>query len=184
MYGRNHVYSNDSSLNLNLNELKNLEKQYKDAVFYFWIYFYSLDEFFQLALKNNLKLDFGNDSVLIHGGGWKKLEDHKVTNDIFKNSLQSQFGIERIYNYYGMIEQTGSIFMECEEGHFHPSIFSDVIVRDEITHKVLPHGREGLIQVISLLPKSYRDLVYLLKILVQFLEKMIVRVEEKVNTSK
>lgn len=156
MYGRNHVYSNDSNLNLNLNELKNLEKQYKDAgVLFFGFTSIVWMNFFQLALKNNLKLDFGNDSVLIHGGGWKKLEDHKVTNDIFKNSLQTQFGIERIYNYYGMIEQTGSIFMECEEGHFHPSIFSDVIVRDEITHKVLPHGREGLIQVISLLPKSY-----------------------------
>ena len=77
-----------------------------------------------------------------------------------------------------MIEQTGSIFMECEEGHFHPSIFSDVIVRDEITHKFFHMGK-GLIQVISLLPKVILGLVYLLKILVQFLEKMIVRVEER-----
>ena len=71
MYGRNRVYSNDSNLNLNLNELKNLVSNTRMQVFYFLIYFYSLDEFFQLALKNNLKLDFGNDSVLIHGGGEK-----------------------------------------------------------------------------------------------------------------
>ena len=30
-----------------------------------------------------------------------------------------------------MVEQTGSIFMECENGYYHPSIFSEIIIRDE-----------------------------------------------------
>ena len=40
-------------------------------------------------------------------------------------------GIKNIHNYYGMIEQTGSIFLECEKGFFHPSIFSEVIIRNK-----------------------------------------------------
>ena len=31
-----------------------------------------------------------------------------------------------IHDYYGIVEQTGCIYMECERGHLHASIFSDV----------------------------------------------------------
>ena len=35
----------------------------------------------------------------------------------------------KIINYYGMVEQTGSIFFECDKGYFHTSIYSDIIIR-------------------------------------------------------
>ena len=54
-----------------------------------------------------------------------------------------------------MVEQTGSIFMECEYGKMHASRFSEVIARDQDTLTVLPDGEVGLLQVISTLPKSY-----------------------------
>ena len=53
-----------------------------------------------------------------------------------------------------MVEQTGSVFLECENGFFHSSIFSDLIVRDE-NLKVSPLKKEGLLQILSLLPLSY-----------------------------
>ena len=56
---------------------------------------------------------------------------------------------------YGMIEQTGSIFLECENcGAFRSSCFSEVYVRDK-NFNILKEGK-GLIQIYSILPSSYR----------------------------
>ena len=59
-----------------------------------------------------------------------------------------------IYNYYGLIEQTGSIFIECKCGYFVSSNFSEVIVRDN-NFKVAKNGSKGFLQLLSLLPSSY-----------------------------
>jgi phenylacetate-coenzyme A ligase PaaK-like adenylate-forming protein len=53
-----------------------------------------------------------------------------------------------------MVEQTGSVFIECEEGYFHPSIYSEVIIRDQ-NLQVAKIGEKGLIQVMTLLAESY-----------------------------
>src|SRR5208282_3566372 len=99
-------------------------------------------------------LDFGN-SILIHGGGWKKMQDQRISPQEFFTRMREQFGITRVYNYYGMVEQTGSIFMGCEEGRFHASCFSDVLVRSPRTLAPLGHGETGLLEVFSLIQHSY-----------------------------
>ena len=91
----------------------------------------------------------------IHGGGWKRLLDQRVSNDEFKARLYQQFGIERVYNYYGMVEQVGSIFMECEHGHLHSPSYADVLIRDPHTLQPLGVGQQGVIQVQSAIPLSY-----------------------------
>ena len=53
-----------------------------------------------------------------------------------------------------MVEQTGSIFFECEKGYFHTSFFSDIIIRDKFFKKQ-KIKKKGLIQIISLIPTSY-----------------------------
>ena len=63
-------------------------------------------------------------------------------------------GIKNIHNYYGMVEQTGSVFLECELGYFHTSIFSDVYIRDHNLN-LAKNRNQGLVQVMSLLPLSY-----------------------------
>ncbi len=98
-----------------------------------------------------LSLDKG---VLIHGGGWKKLADQAVDNTAFKALLAETAGLTRVHNYYGLVEQTGSIFMECAQGHFHCSDFSDVLIRGP-DFSVRELGRKGLIELMSLLPRSY-----------------------------
>jgi hypothetical protein len=102
----------------------------------------------------NRQLDFG-DSTLIHGGGWKKLEEQKVSSAEFKERLRCTLGIQSIYNYYGMVEQAGSIFMECEEGYFHTADYSEILVRDPRSLQVQPHGEPGLIESMSTIPRSY-----------------------------
>ena len=45
--------------------------------------------------------------------------------------------------------------MECECGHLHASIFSDVITRRKEDFSVCDFGEEGIIQVVSMIPESY-----------------------------
>jgi hypothetical protein len=108
--------------------------------------------FVQAARQAGITLDCGPDSILIHGGGWKKLAALQINNDKLKAALTEQFGIRRISNYYGMVEQVGSIYMECDAGHLHTPSFADVLIRDPITLQPAEHG---VIQVLSLLPRSY-----------------------------
>ncbi len=104
-------------------------------------------------IEDNLKYKF-NNTILIHGGGWKKLENKKISNIKFDKILKKKFKFTKIINYYGMIEQTGSIFLECDKcKNFITSIYSDIIIRDEKFNSVV--NKPGLIQLISLLPISY-----------------------------
>lgn len=99
-------------------------------------------------------LDLSN-GILVHGGGWKKLEALKVSDTQFKAELKELSGLHRVHNYYGMVEQTGSIFVECEHGNMHASDYSEVIVRDPVTFSVLPQNEAGVLQLMSTLPLSY-----------------------------
>ena len=93
--------------------------------------------------------------ILIHGGGWKKLLAAAVSNEEFKARLGQTTGIAKIHNYYGMVEQTGSIFMECEHGQLHASAYSDIVIRNPLDFSVLKPGEPGLIQLLSIIPHSY-----------------------------
>jgi phenylacetate-coenzyme A ligase PaaK-like adenylate-forming protein len=93
--------------------------------------------------------------VLIHGGGWKQLEAESVSNEEFKSRLCASSGVARVHNYYGMVEQTGSIFMECEYGRLHSSSYAEVIIRDPIDFRPLAPHSPGLIQLLSVIPHSY-----------------------------
>jgi len=103
--------------------------------------------------KQNIKFK-KNQGILIHGGGWKKMYNLKVNNNKFKNEIKNLLGVKGVYNYYGMMEQTGSVFLECEKGYFHCSIFSDIFIRNsKLRSSKIKEA--GLIQVLSLLPTSY-----------------------------
>ena len=103
--------------------------------------------------KDNIKFP-KNNGLLLHGGGWKKLSDFSVSRLTFNSAISKNLGILRVHNYYGMVEQTGSVFLECEEGFYHSSIFSEILIRN-INLDLANINEEGLIQVMSLLPQSY-----------------------------
>ena len=144
----------DKDNRINLTLLKNYIKKNKNKEFI--IFGFTSSVWFNLIRemkRKKIKLR-KNDGILIHGGGWKKMNDIKVNNTKFKNDIRSILGVKNVYNYYGMIEQTGSVFLECELGYFHCSIFSDIFVRNR-NLKLSKLNEEGLIQVLSLLPISY-----------------------------
>jgi hypothetical protein len=93
--------------------------------------------------------------VLVHSGGWKKLESEKVTPAEFAARLRALTGIASVVNFYGMVEQVGAVYYENPRGHLHAPLFSEVIVRDPVTLRPLPEGATGLIQTLSCLPTSY-----------------------------
>jgi hypothetical protein len=96
-----------------------------------------------------------NGGILIHSGGWKKMEDARVDAGEFRARAQATLGVERVINFYGMVEQVGSVFFENLLGDLHAPVFADVIVRDPFTLKPLGPGQRGLLQVVSMLPHSY-----------------------------
>jgi hypothetical protein len=100
-------------------------------------------------------IDFPLDSVLVHGGGWKKLENLKISKQEFSSKVNRHIPECRVINYYGMVEQAGSIYFECKLGFLHSSSYADVIVRDSTSFNVAPLGQLGLIQVMSLAARSY-----------------------------
>jgi len=156
MYGRGHAYALDGEMNLKLESLiLFLEKYRESGIFVFGFTFVIWKFLLQALEKAKFKVDFGARSLLLHGGGWKKLNEESVSSEVFKFKLLKQAGLRKIHNYYGMVEQTGSIYMECAYGHLHTSNYSDVIIRDPISFKPLSFNEQGLVQVISLLPFSY-----------------------------
>jgi phenylacetate-coenzyme A ligase PaaK-like adenylate-forming protein len=155
MLGYDLTYALDEHMKINLDQITIfLEKHKDESILLFGFTFMIWEHFYKELKKANIRLPIDN-GVLIHGGGWKKLASEAVDNQTFKNSISQFTGINKNYNYYGMVEQTGSIFMECESGLLHASIFSDVIIRDYKDFRSLGVGETGLIQLLSLLPHSY-----------------------------
>lgn len=155
-YGRDHFHCLDADLALDAAGLQAwLERHADTPVLLFGFTFVIWQGLYQSALRQGVRLRFPKGSLLIHGGGWKRLLDQRVGNDEFKARLHEQFGIDHVHNYYGMVEQVGSIFMECEHGRLHSPAYADVIVRDPQTLRPVADGTPGVIQVLSAIPLSY-----------------------------
>ena len=155
MLGYDVTYVLDDQMEIDIPLIQAFVEKHKDEQILLFGFTFMIWEHFYSVLKTaGIKLVLDN-GIMIHGGGWKKLIGQAVNNDTFKRSIFEVCGVSRIYNYYGMVEQTGSIFMECEAGHLHASIFSDVLIRDHRDFSSLPVGQEGLVQLLSLLPLSY-----------------------------
>ncbi len=155
MFGTKRQYALDENMNLDIEGIKSFLDTYNSqTIFLFGFTFMVWQHFYKELLKTGYKPDLSK-GVLIHGGGWKKLLNEQVSPAEFKKRLHDVCGIERVYDYYGMVEQTGSIYMECECGHLHAPIFSDIIIRRPIDFSEAEIGEKGIIQVVSVLPESY-----------------------------
>jgi phenylacetate-coenzyme A ligase PaaK-like adenylate-forming protein len=155
MLGRDQSYALDENLELDLEGVAAfLDRHHGEPVMLFGFTYMIWAHFLRVLRKRGVKLDI-SEGIIIHGGGWKKLVEQSVDNAKFRRTAKELCGIRRVHNYYGMAEQTGSIFMECEEGYFHAPIYSDVIIRNPRDFGPMGPGGQGLIQLLSLLPGSY-----------------------------
>lgn len=95
------------------------------------------------------------EGILIHGGGWKKLANEAVSREELKSRILRATDIRHVHEYYGMAEQTGCIYMECECGHLHASNWSDIMVRRPEDYGMCGKGEPGILQVMTPLAHSY-----------------------------
>lgn len=158
IFGSKKIYALDDEMNLNVDKLKQFLDDYQGEkilmfgfTFMVWQHFYK--ELVRLK-KEGIEFDLSN-GILIHGGGWKKLVNEAVDQEEFHRRLYDVCGLKHIHDYYGMVEQTGCIYMQCEYGHLHASIFSDILIRKPEDFSLCDINERGIIQVVSTIPESY-----------------------------
>lgn len=155
LFGKNRTFALEEDMSLQAEVIEEFLMQYGNEPFLIFGFTFMVWEYFCLALeRQGHKFDMSK-GVLVHGGGWKKLWNQRVSKDSFRNRLNKVCKISQIHDYYGMAEQTGSIFMECEYGHLHCSDFSGVLVRRPEDFSLCQQGEKGIIQICSVLPLSY-----------------------------
>ncbi|RKJ41998.1 acyl-protein synthetase [Acutalibacter sp. 1XD8-33] len=158
IFGTEKMYALDDEMKLNLSALRDfLDRHRGERILLFGFTFMIWQHFYQelLRLKQSGTVFDLSGCMLIHGGGWKKLIQEAVSREAFHQKLEEVCGLTEIHDYYGMVEQTGCIYMECEYGHLHASVFSDVIVRSPWDFSPLKPGERGILQVLSTIPESY-----------------------------
>ncbi len=154
-FGRDHTYALNEKMELNTREINLFLEKYKNKeIFIFGFTFIIWQYFYQALINQKLTFDLAN-ATLIHGGGWKKLVNLKINRSKFKTALREKIYLTKIHDYYGMIEQIGTIFLECDAGYLHVPSFADVVIRDPLNFSIQPFKKEGIIQVLSTLPRSY-----------------------------
>jgi hypothetical protein len=152
-FGRDHFYALDADMNLKRDELHEWLGRHAGApLFLFGFTFMVWKHFLGALTPGDVDLSQG---VLVHGGGWKQLQAEAVGADEYRRRLLEATGLPRVASFYGMVEQIGTVFLECEAGRLHAPNAADVIVRDPQTWEVQRDGRSGVVQVVSALPTSY-----------------------------
>lgn len=154
-FGRKHTYVLDDDMDLDEGALRAFSEQWSGQPILIFGFTFMVWKYYLLALRERgIEIDLSR-AVLIHSGGWKKLADEAVGNDEFRAAFAETAGVTRVHNFYGMVEQTGSVFVEGTDGYLYPPNFADVIIRDPVTWEPAPHGTPGVVEVLSALPRSY-----------------------------
>ncbi|MHA1794315.1 MAG: LuxE/PaaK family acyltransferase [Promethearchaeota archaeon] len=147
----------DGELYLNVERLEKFIEEFRGQEILVSGFTYIIWTRFVSQLKETgVHLDFP-DMKLVHSGGWKKLKNKSVTKKIFSETLARIFNTapKNIIDFYGMVEQLGVVFLDCEHGNKHVPDFAEIITRDAYTMKETPIGTAGLIEIMSIIPSSY-----------------------------
>ncbi len=155
MFATQKIFALNDDMSIRFQEIEHFLEKYRDQkILIFGFTFFIYEHFYEKLRQLNKKLNLEN-GVLIHGGGWKKLVSLSIDSETFRRNLYTVSNLKNIHDYYGMVEQTGSIFMECECGYLHASEYSEIIIRNPNNFQPCGFFEEGIIQVMSILPLSY-----------------------------
>ncbi len=93
-------------------------------------------------------------SVLLHSGGWKRLQDQSVDPATFNRLVSAvwQLPAGRVIDFYGLVEQMGIPYPDCAAGVKHVPYWADVVIRRADTLAPAATGETGLIQLLNCLP--------------------------------
>jgi hypothetical protein len=159
-FGNKIIYVMDKEngeLKINMDRLLEFERMYKEQEILVYGFTYILwSKFLKVLKQEGVKLDMPK-LKLLHSGGWKKLISEKVEKKVFSETVAKIFNTNpsNVIDFYGMVEQVGVVFVDCEYGHKHVPNFAEVIIRDIQTLEEVKVGESGLIEVMSVLGSSY-----------------------------
>lgn len=144
-FGKNLTYVMDmvdGDVVLNVKRLKEFEEKYKDEDILVYGFTYIIwTRFVKVLKEKDIRLNIPK-MKLLHSGGWKKLTEQKVEKEDFNKTVAEVFGIspKNIIDFYGMVEQVGVVFIDCECGYKHIPDFAEIIIRDFLTLNEVEKG--------------------------------------------
>ena len=155
IFGRKRKYALNEQMELDEEGVRRfLEEADGGPVLVFGFTYLIWKYYYQVLKQRGSRLPLDN-GYMIHGGGWKKMQNEAVSTEQFRAGLNEVCGIGNVWNYYGMAEQTGCIYMECECGHLHASTYSDILIRNMEDFSCCKNGTEGVVQVLTPMAWSY-----------------------------
>ncbi|MGK0468666.1 acyl-protein synthetase [Clostridium sp.] len=161
----------NGELKLNIDRLREFEKKYKDEEILVYGFTYIVwSKFLKVLKQEGIKIHMPK-LKLLHSGGWKKLVSQKVEKKEFSETVANIFNTSsaNVIDFYGMVEQVGVVFVDCEYGHKHVPDFAEIIIRDIQTLEEVKVGESGLIEVMSILGSSYPSQAILTEDIGQFI---------------
>lgn len=152
-FGRDHTWLLNDEMELDRDALRAFLAKHGGRPFLIFGFTFMVWKYLLLALEDG-EADLSN-GLLIHSGGWKKLEAEAVDNDVFRRRWKERTGLRTVRSFYGMVEQIGSTYIEGDDGWMYCPNFADVVIRRPSDWSEAAPGEVGVIEVISVLPTSY-----------------------------
>lgn len=154
LIGKNYFYLLDKKGEIDYKGFNHYLKKNKNKKLFLFGFTYDVYLNLIKKFKFDQKIDLSN-AILLHGGGWKKIQYLEISKNLFNLKLKKKFRIKTIINYYGIVEQTGSIFFECAScNNLITNQYADIIIRDK-NLEPCENNTEGQIQLLSIVPRSY-----------------------------
>lgn len=153
-FGRKYVFALDDDMTLNVERTGAFFAAHERSELLLFGFTFLVWQYLRECIETMANLDLSR-AVLVHSGGWKKLTALAVDNETFKAEFRQRAGLTRVHNFYGMVEQVGSVFLECDQGLLHTSDFAEIVVRRPEDWSVADTGEQGIIQCLSVIPWSY-----------------------------
>jgi hypothetical protein len=151
---------------LNVDKLKDLIDQFREQHTPVCLigYTYMLYQYVVASLaRSGVRLQLPVGSMVLHFGGWKRLERQAVDRTRLNSEVAEVFGLAEscIRDVYGFTEQLGVIYPDDGRGVRLAPVYAEVIVRDPITLEPVQDGMPGLLEFITPLPHSYPGIALL-----------------------
>ena len=151
------ILKNDLSLNFETIDKLKFENTINHAIFGFtWILYLFIEKY---QNDKNIKDLFSklNKPLILHSGGWKKLQNIKISKTEFNQKVSDFFQTDtnNVIDFYGLVEQLGTIYPDCKYGFKHVPRYSHIIIRDIHTLEPVKNGNRGFIQILTPIPHSY-----------------------------
>jgi phenylacetate-coenzyme A ligase PaaK-like adenylate-forming protein len=111
---------------------------------------------YEMIEKYNLQFNFGPESWLQTGGGWKGRADKEIPKREFRSFIERRLGISEAHqrDLFGMVEH-GIPYVDCEKGNLHIPNYARVFVRSPYDMSLKAKGERGLLHFLCSYNFSY-----------------------------